>query len=257
MKHGISIVAVAAVMLAMVATTFATDYNGTTNISTVVVSASDMRLAPDAGNSSTFNILSGGSFTCEGGRIGEKGIYAELNVMVGGNLHMNGEVTGNENENSTQTIRVNIFGTAYIDQFKFSRPSTDDTEVVIGNGSDAALLTVYEGYLGKSGDASVTINAGSTMTISGDWNGAFKIDDADAGDPLGVGNDAWIDLVGGTLMVNALNTTVDVNREQTLKGNGVLGEWVKTFDVDGFDGDGAYIYTAVATTLPGTVIMFR
>ena len=184
--------------LAMTAMAFATDYPGTTTISTSVdIGSEDMRLAPDSGSSSTFNITSIGSFTCEGGRVGEKGDYAELNVAVGGSLHMNGEVQGNEDETSDQTIRLNVYGTAYIEQFKFSRESTNDTVIVVGDGTNAATLTILEGYFAKYGKAIMTVNNNSSFIIDNDRGSVFGIDNS------GNASGGYIDLVGtGTIKVS-------------------------------------------------------
>ena len=229
--------------LAMAATSFGSvDYAGYNAISTTVDIGTDARIGPSSGNPGTLDILSGGSFTCDGGRVGEND-DGTLNVQVGGSLHMDGEVQFNEGEHSGLVTRLNVYGTAYIEQLKVAREGNNDNKVVVGNGADAATLTIVEGYLGKYGDASITINAGSTMIITGDvgdlaWDDFYKID------ANNVPTDSYIDLVGGTLKVADHGDASFFDHR--IKGNGVLDAWVMTAgagDDAGFD-----VYTAVAAT---------
>jgi hypothetical protein len=218
------ILTVVAMIMAMAAPTFGASVNGTVVVAdgdTLAMGTGKAQVADTADTVLTVEV--GGTFTAD-----EELFVSEANGF---------------------TTDMYIYGVALIAQFKAY--GLGAVTIVVGNGTDPATLTMIEGFLGKAGDASITINAGSTMAVSGTWQGIFKVD-ADA-----IGSDSYIDLVGGTLMVNALDTTVAVNIEPFLKGNGVLGEWVKTYDAGGFHGDGANIYTAAALVLPGTVIMFR
>jgi hypothetical protein len=197
---------------------------------------SDARFGSSGGASGTVNIVSGGTWNTDGEmRFAENGIAATINVEVGGILNAEVEMQWNEGEVGAQTNRLNVYGTAYVEQLKMYGFAGDDTTTV-GNGTDAATLNIVEGLLGKDGDASIIINAGSNMNVAGGWDGAFHAE--------GTG---YIDLVGtGTLTVNALNTDVATSLEPQLKGDGTLGNWVMTFDAAGFNGDGANIYTAAA-----------
>jgi len=198
----------------------------------------DARFGSSGGASGTVNIVSGGTWNTDGEmRFAENGVAATINVEVGGHLNAEVEMQWNEGEVGVQTNRLNVYGTAYVEQLKMYGIAGDDVTTV-GNGTDAATLTVLEGLLGKDGDASITINAGSTMIIAGDWGGALFTVDSRA-----LGTDSYIDLVGGTLIVNALYTSVDIYTEPWIRGYGVAGNWIKTFDAAGFDGDGANIYT--------------
>ena len=219
--------------LAMTAPAFATDYDGVTNITTTVTIGGDMRLAPTGGSSSTFNITSTGSFTAQdGGRIGEDGDYAELNVAFGGNLHMDGEVTGNQGKVTDQTIRLNIFGTAFIEQLKFSEENTDDTLVVVGDGTNVATLTVIEGFFAKNGFASMTVNNNSSFILDTDFGSSVGTFGIDTG---GNASGGYIDLVGtGTIKVltaagssNGFGAAI----AGTITGNG--GTTAVTSEVDG------------------------
>ncbi len=223
------------VCLAMTATTFADiDYNATTEISTAV----DIGTNADIGKSAagTINITSTGSFTCTGGKLGEDK-NGTINVAVDGNLYMNGEVIFNEGEHAALVTRLTVYGTAYLEQMKLAAGGNDN-EVVVGNGTDAATLTTVEGYLGKYGDANITINDNSTMYITGGagWTDAWKIDQNDAG------TDSYIYLNdSGTLKVhNEITTTW---YDSNIKGNGVVGNWVMA---PGTGDDAGYnIYTAI------------
>lgn len=230
------------VCLAMTAPTFgSTDYSGLTTINAASGTAfvTDARIAPTSGSSGTIDIVSGGIFNTDGEtRFGEDGIAATVNVQVGGILNMDSEALWNEGEVAVQKNRLNVFGTAYVQQLKMYGLANDDIATV-GNGTDAATLTIREGLLGKDGDASITINAGSTMIITGDagvpaWDDFYKID-ANNGP-----TDSYIDLVGGTLKVADHGDASFFDHR--IKGNGVLDAWVMTAgtgDDAGFD-----VYTA-------------
>jgi len=58
----------------------------------------------------------------------------------------------NEGEVGTQTNRLNVYGTAYVEQLKMYGIANDDVTTV-GNGTDAATLTIVEGLLSKDGVA--------------------------------------------------------------------------------------------------------
>jgi hypothetical protein len=215
-----------------------------TKVLTVVAMIAAMAVPALANFSGSKTVASGETWAADGD------IARDSNTDI--TINVGGSMTGGEfkaSEGWGYTFDMDIFGAADITEFKIYGDGA--CTIVVGNGTDPATLTVLECLLGKAGDASITINAGSTMAVSGDWEGVFKVD-SDA-----IGSDSYIDLVGGTLMVNAVDATVAVNIEPFLKGNGVLGAWVKTLDAVAFDGDGANIYTAVATTLPGTVFIIE
>ena len=199
---------------------------------------SDARFGGSGGTSGTVNIVSGGTWNTDGEmRFAEKGIAATINVAVGGHLNAEVEMIWNEDGASTQTNRLNVYGTAYVEQLKQSGEAGDDITTV-GNGTDAATLTIVEGFLGKKGNASITINDGSTMIITGAWADSFIID----GNSLGTNAGAYIDLVGsGTLKVSTSLTASYI--DQSIQGDGTLGNW----EVNAGTGDDAAynIYTAV------------
>ena len=194
--------------------------------------------------SGSHTVLSGETWAADGDIA--KDSNTDITINVGGSM------TGGEFQASDgwgYTFDMDIFGAADITEFKIYGAGA--CTIVVGNGTDPATLTILEGLLGKAGDASITINAGSTMAVSGTWQNIFKVDEN------AIGSDSYINLVGGTLMVNALDTTVAVNIEPFLKGNGVPGAWVKTLDAGAFDGDGANVYTAAVLVPPGTVFIIQ
>ena len=202
---------------------------------------SDARFGGSGGTSGTVNIVSGGTWNTSGQmRFAEKGVAATINVAVGGHLNADAEMVWNEGSVGTQTNRLNVYGTAYVQQLKQSGEAGDDITTV-GNGTDAATLTIVEGFLGKKGNASITVSDGSTMIITGGsstWVDSFKIDNC-----AGTNAGAYIDLVGsGTLKVSTSITASFIN--QSIQGDGTLGNW----DVNAGTGDDAAynIYTAVS-----------
>jgi hypothetical protein len=203
----------------------------------------DARLAPNSGDTTTIVITDGYTFSSGGEtRFGEKGAAATITVEVGGILNMDSEMIWNEDGQSTQSNRLNVYGTAYVAQLKQSGEAGDDITTV-GNGTDAATLTIVEGFLGKKGNASITVSDGSTMIITGGNADSFKID----GNALGTNTGAYIDLVGsGTLKVSTFITASFIN--QSIQGDGTLGNW----DVNAGTGDDAAynIYTATAVPEP-------
>ena len=240
------ILTVATMIAAMAATAFGGDVTGVRVVSTTETEA-DIRIAPDGGSSGTINIVAGGTLNTSGElRFGENGIYAEISVQVGGHLQADVEAIFNEGEVASMATRFNVYGTAYMEQMKVAAAGNDH-EVVVGNGSDAATLIIVEGYLGKYGDANITINANATMIITGDWVDAWKIDAND------VPTDSYIDLAGGTLKVNSAMTATWFDHR--IKGNGVLGDWVMTAGTG--DDAGYNVYTAVLLVPPGTVFIIQ
>jgi hypothetical protein len=224
------------VCLAMAATTFGGDMNGShtiglgyaglVNPTDTTYTNNDARLAPDADNITTIVIEDGYTFSSNGEtRFGEKGVAATLTVEVGGILDMDSECLWNEGEVAPQKNRLNVYGTAYVQQLKMYGLANDD-KVIVGNETEAATLKVNECSLGGDGDATITINLGSVMTVLtnpstiGPDQSRLKIYDT---------GDSYIDLVGGTLKVMSGS---DAARYNTLiKGNGVLGNWVLTSEV--------------------------
>jgi hypothetical protein len=245
MKNFISIVAVAALMLAMAAPAMASvDYSGLTTISTDAALVTDARIAPSGGSSGTINIVAGGTFNTDGElRFGENGVYAEISVQVGGHLQADVEALFNEGEISNMATRLNVYGTAYVEQLKFAQAGNDN-EIVVGNGTDAATLVTVEGYCGKNGDANITVNDNSTFVVGGDWSNAWKIS-------AGVTpTDSYIYLNdSGTFQISTAVTTSWY--DSNIKGNGVLDNWVMTTGT--YDGDPVNIYTAVPVPEPATM----
>jgi hypothetical protein len=237
MKYGISLVAVAAVMLAMAAPAMASvDIDSTWTVDAAFGTAytTDARFGSGGGAEGTVNIVSGGTWNTDGQmRFAENGSAATINVAVGGHLDAVVEMKWNEGDVGTQTNRLNVYGTAYVEQLKMYGTANDD-KTVVGDGTNAAFLGISEGLLGRDGDATITIEAGSNMFIEND---EFKID----GDDLGT--DSYIDLVGtGTLQI--LIDAITSQYEDSIKGNGVLDDWVRTTGT--FDGQDVYVYTASA-----------
>jgi hypothetical protein len=166
------------------------DYNDWTGIFTPVDTGDTARIG--VSSAGTIDVFDGGIFTCLGGYIGRDN-NGTLNVRVGGETYWNGETFAPE-EGDSWLAHLNVYGTAYIEQLKMY--GSLDTLTIIGNGVDAAILTIVEGLLGKISDANIIINANGIMRITGGWGSAYKID----GDAIGT--DSYIDLVGGTLKVN-------------------------------------------------------
>ena len=125
MKHGISIVAVAALMLA--APAFAS-FSGTKTVA----------------NAETWDMS--GNFAQDSATV--------ITVDVGG-LWTGGECQLTDGV-WPYTLDIEINGTANVEQFKL-----DSYGTVVVNGD----LNVAEGYMGKDGACSITINSGGTMTV--------------------------------------------------------------------------------------------
>ncbi len=221
------------VCVAMAAPAFGLDYNGPTTISTAVDIGDTANIGVSA--DAVIDITGTGSFTCTGGKIGD-GKSATVNVAVGGSLSMDGETEFNEPNSVTATINLNVYGTAFIEQLKMYGRGVE-CKTVVGNGTDAATLTVKESSLGKNGDASITVNENGTMIVNGwadDWLPFLTINQD---------TDSYIDLVGtGTLKVADYVDTAGY--EGGIKGDGVLGAYIKTAGTG--DDAGYYVYAAGA-----------
>ena len=131
----------------------------------------------------------------------------DITVNVGGTM------TGGEFLAADEwgyTFDLNIYGTAEIEQFKIYGDGA--STITVGNGTDAATLTIGEGFLGKHGDSTITINSGSSMVIDATaygWAGEFEIR---------TDFTSSIDLVGtGTLK---LLSTADLFNDGLVTGNG-------------------------------------
>jgi hypothetical protein len=213
MKHGISILAVAALMLAMAAPALAVDMlidNGDTE---TVTTGQDLSYGE-------LDIIDGTLIVESGGKIS----FSEESFIAA------------DTSGTAETATINAYGELFVEQFKSAQHTGDVATVVIGDGTNAASLSMVEGFLGKDGNATVTINNAGTMTASGDWSDALRIG-------YGTSTGSYVDiLTGGTLELNALITDFD---ETLIKGNGVFGNWDKTYDAGAFDGDGGNIYTAI------------
>ena len=176
--------------LAMTAATFGSvDIDSTVTVDNAwgLGYTSDARFGSSGGASGTVNIVSGGTWNTDGQmRFAENGAAATITVAVGGTLNAEVEMVWNEGDIGTQQNRLNVYGTAYVEQLKMQGFAGDDITTV-GNGIDAATLTIVEGLLAKDGLASITINAGSTMIVDGDYANAFNTSYANGG---------FIDLVG-------------------------------------------------------------
>jgi hypothetical protein len=246
------IMTVVTITLAMAATTFATDMAGTYTIDAAwgLGYTSDARLGQ--GTPAIINIVAGGTWNTDGEmRYGEEN-DATINVAVGGTLNAEVEMLWNDqNQNSPEELRLNVYGTAFVEQLKMYGHAGDD-ETVVGNGTDAATLTIVEGLLGKHGDAHITINAGSTMIITA---GTFKIDSDN------IGSDSYIDLNGGTLKIDSLYLLQGTETAHRIRANGDPSATVASGGVvvtAGTGPDAGYtIYTAAASGTPGTVFIIK
>jgi hypothetical protein len=202
-----------------------------TKILTVVAMIVAMAVPALANFSGSKTVASGETWAADGD------IARDSNTDI--TINVGGSMTGGEfqaSDGSGYTFDMDIFGAADIEQLKVFGPACT---VVVGNGTNAATLEIVEGLLGKTGNATITINDLSTMIVSGNWDSAYKVD---AG--LGTNTDTYIDLLGsGTLVVNASIT--ESWFDKSIKGNGTLNNWVKTYDAGGFDGDGSNTYTAI------------
>ncbi len=217
--------------LAMAAPTFGADLNISSDTNISNTQEYDKLDIGEGGGDDTLFILSGGKLTINDESEIGKDNAGTLQVEVGGEAILNGETQMPEDGESLKS-RLNVYGTTFVEQLKMYGAG-DDTKAVVGNGTDAVTLTIKEGLLGKDGDASITINELGTMIIEEDWG--FKIDGN------GDGNDAYIDLVGGTLKVNS---GLDASEfDSNIKGFGVLDNWVMNAGTG--NDDGFNIYTAV------------
>ena len=176
---------------------------------TVVVVCMAMAAPAFADFSGSKTVLSGETWN-EDGDIA-KTANTDITVNVGGTM------TGGEFLASDEwgyTCDMNIFGTANIEQFKIYGDGA--CTIVVGNGTDAAALNVDEGFLGKHGDSTITINSGSSMTVdaSGNgWDGEFEIR---------TDHTSSINLVGtGTLrLINDGTYAADLWNDNLVIGNG-------------------------------------
>ena len=116
-------------------------------------------------------ILSGSTENVDGSIA--KNANTDITVNVGGTL------TGGEFKVADEwgyTFDLNIYGTAEIEEFKIYGDGA--STITVGNGTDAATLAIGEGFLGKHGDSTITINSGSSMVIDATaygWAGEFEI----------------------------------------------------------------------------------
>lgn len=229
------------VCVAMTATTFAGwDIGTRTIVNGEHLSGDSLDIGHSAGNPVVVVIQSGGSLTSGShAAIGEVA-DATLTVEVGGVLNLNCETE--MAENGGLNAALSVYGTAYIEQLKmYGSPGTSNTTVV-GNGTDAATLTVMEGLLGKDGDATITINSNASMIITGGWDGSFKVDAR----PLGTLS--YWNLVGtGLLKVHAGDTTFQADRVLL---NGAATTWTTTTEnIGGVD------YTVYGVPEPATMLL--
>ena len=217
-----------------------------TKILTVVTMIVAMAVPALANFSGSHTVLSGETWAADGDIA--KDSNTDITINVGGSM------TGGEFQASDgwgYTFDMDIFGAADITEFKIYGAGA--CTIVVGNGTDAATLTIVEGLLGKKGDASITIKSGGTMIITGNpadlgWDDFYRIDSA------ALGTDSYIDLEGsGTLKVaDHVDTT---GYEDSIKGNGVLDNWVKSAET--IDGTDYHVYTVVALVPAGTLIVVQ
>ena len=185
----------------------------------------------------TVTILNGETVNASGDMDMKNGT---LDVQVGGVL--NAAVEMKSFEGNSHMI---VNGTAYIEQMKLYGPG----DVIVGNGTDAATLTILEGFVGKEGATTITINAGSTMIVDADWMEAFSIDSVEY--KLGSGgHDSYIDLVGGTLKISTA-TSLRAGHGNLMIGYGGTGT-VSSEVIGDYT-----VYTGVARVPPDTVIIIK
>jgi hypothetical protein len=128
-------------------------------IMTVVMMTAVMAAPAFASFSGSKTVLSGETWD-EDGNIAEDS-NTDITIDVGGSM------TGGEfkaAEGSGYTFDMDINGAADIEEFKIYGDGA--CTIVIGNGTAAATLTVAEGFLGKLGDSTMTINNGSSMIVN-------------------------------------------------------------------------------------------
>ena len=159
-----------------------------------------------------------------------------ITVDVGG-THTGGECQIANASWGGYTFEHNINGTADIEQYKLDGACT-----VVVSGA----LIVDEGYMGKSANASITINAGASMTIDASanaWAGEFEIRTEFT---------SYIDLVGtGTIrLINDGTYAANLWNDHLVVGNGGSTP-VTTAQVGDYL---VYSTTSGSTPVPGTLV---
>ena len=210
------------------------DINGTVIISDTQTNSSGLYVG--AASPGTLIIQSGGHYTEDQPgqvRLGED-FEGTIEVQVGGFISLDGEVLAPENGG---TSTFNVYGVAYAEQLKMAGDTGDTANAVVGDGTNAATLTVKELRVGDSdgGNATITINFGSAMFIEG-----YTVPSTSG---FSIGLNGVVNLVGGTLYVEK---TIALASAGTIIGYD--GQGTVTSEVIGD-------YTVYTTTQPGTVVV--
>jgi hypothetical protein len=242
MKYGISIVAVAALMLAMAAPAMASqDYNGDVTIDTDTADIFEPRIGQGAALT-TVTVASGGVWnTYSEMRLGEVN-SAIINVQVGG--EMNAVVELNDYYGSVTAI--NVYGTAFLEQLRMygngnhNGTTVGQTSTILVEGT----LTVDEGLLGKKGIVEMTIGTNGTFICDGDFSIDSEIysDFAEGVNDHG-GYASFLNIVGDGRFLLLSTAELRAGHGNAIQGNGVLDNFVIT---PGTGDDAGYnVYTAV------------
>jgi hypothetical protein len=206
LKHGISIVAVAAVMLAMAAPALALDVNDLWTINGAQAPNTTIYIGADS--AATIDVQNGGSLSNTSQTyIGDEH-DGTITVQVGGSINLANEVFLAANkEDFDLTSSINMYGTAtFTGELKLGQYAGDIATVEIGNGTDAATMYVNYIQAGSSGGvATININTNGTLT-------------ADDGHIYGPGTS--VHLLGGTFRVKnkPATTTPDVPETDRIFG---------------------------------------
>ena len=204
---------------------------------TMIVAMAATALADFSGSKT----VASGETWDEDGDIAKSG-NTDITIAVGG-LMTGGEFMASDEWG--YTFDMNINGAADIEQFKIYGDGA--CTIVVGNGTAAATLLVDEGFLGKWGDCTMTINNGSSMTVDASanaWAGEFEIR---------TDFTSSIDLVGtGTIrLINDGTYSAALYNDHLVIGNG------GTTPVTSAQVGDYIVYSMTSATPPGTVIMFR
>ena len=208
---------------------------------TVVTMIAAMAVPALADFSGSKTVASGETWDVDG-KIAETA-NTDITIDVGGSMTCGDEFMASDQWGFT--FDMNINGAADIEQFKIYGDGA--CTIVVGNGTAAATLLVDEGFLGKWGDCTMTINNGSSMTVDASanaWAGEFEIR---------TDFTSSIDLVGtGTIrLINDGTYSAALYNDHLVIGNG------GTTPVTSAQVGDYIVYSTTSATPPGTVIMFR
>lgn len=193
----------------------------------------------------TVNITSGGGSNATSSTNSTKGIKANSNIVI-----IDGDIDINSLDDS-----IHSNGSIEIKGGDLDLASGDDgvhadTSLII-NGGDINISKSYEGLEGQN----ITINDGNISVISSDdgLNAAGGNDSSSIGGRPGQNSfnstsDAYININGGTLYVNATGDGIDSNGNLTVTGGYTLVEGPTSA------GDGPLDYDGTGTINGGTFI---